>query len=50
MVKKANNDIVAHLERYLEREIKVYDTPGKPSTILQNNAEGEILDLSEFRS
>ena len=48
MVKKAN-DIVAHLEWYLGREIKVYDTPGKPSTILPKN-EGEILDLSEFRS
>ena len=48
MAEKAN-EIVAHLERYLGREIKVYHTPGEPNTILPKN-EGEILDLSEFRS
>ena len=46
MAKKANK-IVAHLAQYLGREIKVYDTPGKPNTILLKN-EGEILDVSEF--
>ena len=43
MAKKAN-EIVAHLEQYLGREIKVYDdTLGKPNTELIINEYRSIL-------
>ena len=44
MAKKKANEIVAHLEQYLGREIKVYDdTLGKPNTELIINEYRSIL-------
>ena len=48
MVKKAT-DIVNTYESYIGKEVKEYDTPGTPGSVLGAN-DGVIVDLDKYRS
>ena len=49
LMKKKVQDIVDTYEAFIGTEVKVFDSPGAPNSVLDKN-EGEVVDINMYRS